>query len=37
MSMKDFAGRTRQAAVQLFEGRPEVAKSIDTAWKGVGL
>ena len=37
MSMPDFAGRTRQAAVQLFEGRPEVAKGIDAAWKGVGL
>lgn len=37
MSMANFAGRTRQAAVQLFGARPEVAKSIDAAWKSVGL
>ena len=37
MTMPDFAGRTRQAAVQLFEGRPEVAKSVDAGWKAVGL
>jgi Zn-dependent metalloprotease len=37
MSMRDFAGRTRQAAIQLFEAKPEVAGSIDSAWKAVGL
>jgi len=37
MTMHDFAGRTRQAAIQLFEPRPEVAKSVDAGWKSVGL
>lgn len=37
MTMRDFAGRTRQAAVQLFESKPDIAKSIDAAWKSVGL
>lgn len=37
MSMKDFAGRTRQAAIQLFGAEPEVASSIDKAWKAIGL
>jgi Zn-dependent metalloprotease len=37
MMMKDFANRTRQAASQLFAPNPNVLKSIDNAWKGVGL
>jgi Zn-dependent metalloprotease len=37
MSMKDFAARTRQAAIHLFEKKPEVAKAVDEAWKAVGL
>ncbi|HXJ22864.1 MAG TPA: M4 family metallopeptidase [Polyangia bacterium] len=37
MTMADFAGRTRQAAVQLFEAKPEVAKSVDAGWKLIGL
>lgn len=38
MSMRDFASRTRQVAIHLFETtKPEVAKSIDAAWKLVGL
>ncbi len=37
MTMKDFAGRTRQAAIQLFEKKPDVAKSVDAGWKTIGL
>jgi len=37
MTMPDFAGRTRQLAIQLFEKKSEVAKSIDAGWKAVGL
>lgn len=37
MTMPDFAARTRQAALQLFEGKPEVVKSVDAGWKAVGL